>query len=91
MKLEALRKQIYQEIQDASKQAKSRLDASCIELLQKQKKIDELIHKVTQNQLLLQKQSQSWAELIQKFNQALRQLGDASTTAMVITEDLAEI
>lgn len=53
MKLEALRKQIYQEIQDASKQAKSRLDATCIELLQKQKKIDELIHKITQNQQLL--------------------------------------
>lgn len=50
VKLEALRKQIYQEIQDASKQAKSHLDASCIELLQKQKKIDELIHKITQNQ-----------------------------------------
>ena len=34
---------------------------------------------------------QQWTELIQKFNIALKALGDAGKTAAVITADLQEI
>ncbi|CAL5975378.1 GCN5-like_protein 1 (GCN5L1) family member [Hexamita inflata] len=91
VKLEKLRKQAFNSIQEAAKASKSELDGSCIQLLQKQKTIDDQIKKINTNQQLLQKQVQNWTELIQKFNTSLKQLGDAGRTASVIVEDLKEI